>query len=185
VGKLLNTSLLTILVIVLTLYLSACGKDEKAKPATEKPAPAQVMQPTEAQTPVTSQAAATTETKQPESSEATATEVNPMPESAPESKTAPVAQQADSDHSKMLSLARKSGCLACHSVDKKLVGPAWKDVASRYKTKTDARALLIEKVSKGGRGNWTDVVGNMAMPPYYPRVSKENIERLVDFVLSL
>jgi cytochrome c len=70
-------------------------------------------------------------------------------------------------------------------VDKKIVGPAWKDVSKRYAGKADIRSQLIEKVSKGGRGNWTEVVGNVAMPPYHPRVSKENIGKLVDFVLSL
>ena len=85
----------------------------------------------------------------------------------------------------MLSLARKSGCLACHKIDKKMVGPSWKDVAARYQGNPKAKAQLIEKVSKGGRGNWTDMVGNVAMPPYSPRVSSENIEKLVDFVLSL
>lgn len=186
--KLLNTSLFTILIIALTLYLAACGKDEKPKPTAGKSAPAQVTQPAakpEIQEPKTSQPATATETKQPEASETAATEVKPTPESAPDAKPAPAAQQADADHSEMLNLARKSGCLVCHSVDKKLVGPAWKNVAARYKSKADARSLLIEKVSKGGRGNWTDVVGNVAMPPYYPRVSKENIERLVDFILSL
>ncbi|WP_455208626.1 c-type cytochrome [Kaarinaea lacus] len=91
----------------------------------------------------------------------------------------------DSTQADALALARKSGCLACHAVDKKVVGPAWKDVAKRYANNAGARAQLIEKVSKGGKGNWTDVVGTAAMPPYYPRVSKENIEALVDFVLSL
>jgi len=85
----------------------------------------------------------------------------------------------------MLALAQKSGCLACHNVDKKIVGPAWRDVSKRYKGVAQTKARLIEKISKGGRGNWTDVVGNAAMPPYFPRVSKENIEKLVDFVLSL
>jgi cytochrome c len=85
----------------------------------------------------------------------------------------------------MLTLARSSGCLTCHSVDKKIVGPAWRDVAKRYQGADNARARLIEKVSKGGRGNWTDVVGNVAMPPYSPRVSNDNIAKLIDFVLSL
>ena len=84
-----------------------------------------------------------------------------------------------------LGLARKSGCLACHSVEKKIVGPAWKDVANRYKGKADAKALLITKVKKGGKGNWSDVVGTAAMPPYSPRVSDENIEKLVDFIMNL
>jgi len=84
-----------------------------------------------------------------------------------------------------LELAKKSGCLACHSVDKKIVGPAWKDVSAKYKGDAGAKARLIEKVKKGGKGNWTQVTGGVAMPPYSPRVSDENIEKLVTFVLSL
>lgn len=80
-----------------------------------------------------------------------------------------------------LDLAKKSGCLACHSVEKKVVGPAWKDVAAKYKGDAGAKATLIEKVKKGGKGNW----GAAPMPPYSPRVSDANIEKLVDFVLSL
>lgn len=84
-----------------------------------------------------------------------------------------------------LDLAKKSGCLACHSVEKKIVGPAWKDVAAKYKGDAAARTALIEKVKKGGKGNWAAVTGGAPMPPYSPRVSDENIEKLVDFVLSL
>ncbi len=84
-----------------------------------------------------------------------------------------------------LELAKKSGCLACHAVDKKVVGPAWKDVAAKYKGQADAKATLIEKVKKGGKGNWTDVTGGVPMPPYSPRVADADIEKLVDFVLGL
>lgn len=80
-----------------------------------------------------------------------------------------------------LDLAKKSGCLACHSVDKKIVGPAWKDVAKKYKGDAGAKATLVSKVKKGGKGNW----GAAPMPPYSPRVSDANIEKLVTFVLSL
>jgi len=84
-----------------------------------------------------------------------------------------------------LDLARKSGCLACHSVESKVVGPAWRDVAARYRDDSEARVHLIEKVKKGGKGNWTDVTGGVPMPPYSPRVADADIETLVDFVLSL
>ncbi len=84
-----------------------------------------------------------------------------------------------------LELAKKSGCLACHGVEKKVVGPAWKDVAAKYKGDAGARAMLIEKVKKGGKGNWTEVTHGVPMPPYSPRVSDANIEKLVDFVLGL
>jgi len=80
-----------------------------------------------------------------------------------------------------LALAKKSGCLACHSVDKKIVGPGWKDVAAKYKGTASAKADLIGKVKSGGKGVW----GPAPMPPYSPRVSDENIEKLVDFILTL
>jgi cytochrome c len=84
-----------------------------------------------------------------------------------------------------LDLAKKSGCLACHSVEKKVVGPAWKDVAAKYKGDAGARDALIAKVKTGGKGNWTAVTGGVPMPPYSPRVADADIEKLVDFVLSL
>lgn len=87
-------------------------------------------------------------------------------------------------HEEGLALANKSGCLACHKIETKLVGPAWRDVSKRYKGDPDAKAHLIAKVKAGGKGNWTDVTGGIAMPPYSPRVSDENIEKLVTFVLS-
>jgi len=84
-----------------------------------------------------------------------------------------------------LELAKKSGCLACHSVDKKVVGPAWKDVGARYKGQPEMRDKLIAKVKAGGKGNWTDVTKGVPMPPYSPRVADADIATLVDFVLSL
>jgi cytochrome c len=83
-----------------------------------------------------------------------------------------------------LALANKSGCLVCHKIETKLIGPAWRDVSKRYNGDTDAKARLIAKVKMGGKGNWTDVTGGIAMPPYSPRVADEDIEKLVTFVLS-
>ncbi len=88
-----------------------------------------------------------------------------------------VSGQASAD----LDLAKKSGCMACHGIDKKIVGPSWKDVAAKYKGDANARDLLIGKVKKGGKGTW----GAAPMPPYSPRVSDANIEKLVDFILEL
>jgi len=80
-----------------------------------------------------------------------------------------------------LDLAKKSGCLACHSVEKKIVGPAWADVGKKYAGDASARDNLIAKVKSGGKGAW----GAAPMPPYSPRVSDANIEKLVDFILTL
>lgn len=86
-----------------------------------------------------------------------------------------------------LDLARQSGCLACHSVENKVVGPAWTDVSMRYRGRDPemVKAELIEKVRSGGKGNWTEVTGGVPMPPYGQRVADEDIEKLVDFVLSI
>lgn len=84
-----------------------------------------------------------------------------------------------------LELAKKSGCLACHAVDKKVVGPAWQDVGNKYKGDASAKATLVTKVKAGGKGNWTEITGGVPMPPYSPRVADADIEKLVDFVLGL
>ncbi len=78
-------------------------------------------------------------------------------------------------------LAQKSACMACHQVDKKVVGPAFKDVAAKYKGDKAAEAKLIEKVKKGGSGVW----GPVPMPPNSPQVKDEDIKSLVHWVLSL
>ena len=84
-----------------------------------------------------------------------------------------------------LELAKKSGCLACHAVDKKVVGPAWQDVGNKYKGDASAKAALVTKVKAGGKGNWTEITGGVPMPPYSPRVADADIEKLVDFILAL
>jgi len=75
-------------------------------------------------------------------------------------------------------LAKKYNCLACHQVDKKVVGPAYKDIAKKYKA-ADA-AKLVEKVKKGGSGVW----GPVPMPPN-PAVPDADLKKLVDWILSL
>ena len=77
-------------------------------------------------------------------------------------------------------LAQKSGCLACHTVDKKIIGPAYKDVATKYKGDKAAEAKLVEKVKKGGSGVW----GPMPMPPNSPQIKDEDIKTLVEWVLA-
>lgn len=77
-------------------------------------------------------------------------------------------------------LAKKSGCLNCHSVDKKIVGPAYKDVAKKYKGNADAPAMLVKKVSDGGSGVW----GAIPMPPNKGKISEADIKTLVNWVLS-
>ncbi len=81
----------------------------------------------------------------------------------------------------MAAFATKSGCLACHSVEAKILGPAWKEVAAKYKGKRGAANKLVEKVKKGGSGVW----GTIPMTPNSPRVSDKDIATLVNWILSL
>jgi cytochrome c len=76
-------------------------------------------------------------------------------------------------------LAQKSGCLACHAVDKKILGPAYRDVAAKYKGQ-DVEAKLVAKVKKGGSGVW----GPIPMPPMSPQIKDEDIKTLVKWVLA-
>ncbi|NJD34260.1 MAG: c-type cytochrome [Betaproteobacteria bacterium] len=74
-------------------------------------------------------------------------------------------------------LATKSGCMACHAVDKKVVGPAYQDVAKKYKASDEA--MLIDKVRKGGKGVW----GQIPMPPN-AAVKDEDLKTLVKWILD-
>ncbi len=74
-------------------------------------------------------------------------------------------------------LATKSGCMACHAVDKKLVGPAYQEVAKKYKASDEA--MLVDKVKKGGKGNW----GQIPMPPN-DKLKDEDLKTLVKWVLG-
>ena len=77
-------------------------------------------------------------------------------------------------------LVKKSGCVACHANDKKLVGPAYNDVAKKYKGDAKAAAMLAEKVKKGGSGAW----GAVPMPPH-PQLSDADIKTMVAYILTL
>ncbi len=89
-----------------------------------------------------------------------------------------LAGQASADDAAK-ALAQKSGCLTCHSVEVKVVGPAYKDVAAKYKGK-DMEAKLVAKVKAGGSGVW----GPIPMPAH-PQVKEEDIKTIVHWVLSL
>lgn len=77
-------------------------------------------------------------------------------------------------------LAQKNKCTACHAIDRKIVGPAWMDVAKKYKGDKKAEAALIAKVTKGGSGVW----GVVAMPPQ-AAAPQADVKELVKFILGL
>ena len=76
-------------------------------------------------------------------------------------------------------LAKKHACLACHAVDKKLVGPSYKDIAAKYRSDGGAEARLAEKVKKGSQGAW----GQVPMPPN-AAVPDGDVRALVKWILS-
>jgi cytochrome c len=77
-------------------------------------------------------------------------------------------------------MMKKNGCNACHAEDKKILGPAYKDVAAKYKGDPGALAKLSEKVKKGGSGVW----GPVPMPPN-AQVSDADIKKMVQLILAL
>ena len=76
-------------------------------------------------------------------------------------------------------LAKKHACFACHTVDKKMVGPSYKDVAAKYRADKQAPAKLAEKVKKGSQGVW----GNVPMPPN-TTVPDADVNALVKWILA-
>jgi cytochrome c len=76
-------------------------------------------------------------------------------------------------------LAQKSGCLACHNVNVKILGPAYKDVAAKYRGQAGAEDKLVAKVKAGGSGVW----GPIPMPAH-PQVKEEDIRTIVKWVLT-
>ena len=87
---------------------------------------------------------------------------------APDSEPAPVAR-----------LLSDYGCIACHTMEQKLVGPAFRNIAKRYKNDSSAAALLMRKVKEGGTG----VYGDVPMPPH-PQIADADVKRIVDWVLQ-
>lgn len=86
-----------------------------------------------------------------------------------------MAGQAHADEA----LAKAKNCMACHQLDKKVVGPAYKDVAAKYKGDKGAADKLAAKIKAGGKGVWGDV----AMPPN--AVSDDEAKKLANWVLSV
>jgi cytochrome c len=84
------------------------------------------------------------------------------------------------DNTSAEALMKKHGCAACHAIDKKLVGPAYADVAAKYKGDKDAVAKLTKKVKEGGSGVW----GQIPMPPNAATPTTD-ITDLVTWILTL
>jgi cytochrome c len=77
-------------------------------------------------------------------------------------------------------LAKASGCFACHTLDKKLIGPGYKEIADKYRKDKNAEASLIKNVKEGGKGVW----GDIPTPPN-PHLKDADIKTVVQWILSL
>jgi cytochrome c len=77
-------------------------------------------------------------------------------------------------------LAEKHACLNCHQVDKKMVGPAFKEIAAKYKTRADANAYLADKLAKGSSGVW----GQVPMPGM-PQIPAGDVKAILDWMRQL
>jgi cytochrome c5/cytochrome c551/c552 len=93
---------------------------------------------------------------------------------------APMSKSGSLDTAGGQALMQKDGCAACHAIDKKLVGPAYQDVAAKYKDDKGAAVRLAQKVKAGGAGVW----GQIPMPAN-AAVSDDDIKALVAWILSL
>ncbi|MBU3652727.1 MAG: c-type cytochrome [Limnohabitans sp.] len=84
-------------------------------------------------------------------------------------------------HADADAILNKSGCMACHAKDKKLVGPAFKDIAAKYKGQADASVKLAEKVRKGGAG----VFGPIPMSPNGPdKINDADLKTAIEAILK-
>ena len=78
-------------------------------------------------------------------------------------------------------LASKGGCTTCHAVDKKLIGPSYREIAVKYKGQSDAVAVLTDRARKGGKGVW----GTLPMPPSdAAKISDADLKAVITWVLK-
>lgn len=87
---------------------------------------------------------------------------------------APAAQASEA-------LASKAGCMACHAKDKKLVGPAFRDISAKYKDQKDAEAKLVDKVRKGGSGVWGPIPMSANGPD---KISDGDLKTVIQWILK-
>lgn len=91
-----------------------------------------------------------------------------------------LASVAQADPKAGEALTKSSGCIACHQMDKKVIGPGFKEIAAKYKNDKGAEAALVKKVKAGGKGVW----GEMIMPPN-AHIKDDDIKSMVQWILSL
>jgi len=99
-----------------------------------------------------------------------------------EKPAAPVSTSGPLTQDQALALASKNNCLACHKIDSKLVGPAWKDVAAKYKGDAKAATTIASHIKAGGSFGWKFGI----MPPRGgSQISDADVNRLAKFIAAL
>ena len=166
------------LLVLSLIMLYGCQPEMPAQPPVT-PAPAeQVMQPAASETAAEEEMPQPTVAETPaQAVDAPAAETYSAPVAAevnPEAPPAPAVSEADA-----MQLAKKNNCFSCHTIDKKMVGPSFRDIAAKYRSDPGAEALLMDRIAKGGSGVW----GVMVMPPS-PKVSEADRRILAKLVLS-
>jgi len=152
----------TLLLGIFTLgFLAVSCQQKPAEQPVGEQQPAQQPQPAQ-------------QSEQEQPAQQPAGEQKPAEQPKSEAKSVQPTAMADAE-----ALAKAKGCYACHAVNAKQVGPAFKDVAKKYAGKPDAVAYLSERIKKGGVGVW----GNVPMPPQ--NVTDEESKKLAEWVLSL
>lgn len=93
-----------------------------------------------------------------------------------------VAQAQGLDAKKASELMAKAGCNACHQMEKKVLGPSYKDVATKYKANAKTAELLAKKVREGGNGVW----GPIPMPPHpKEKITDEDLKQMIAWIMTL
>lgn len=152
-----------------------------AKPA--EPAPAKPAKPASEQKPVEPVAAAPAPAAKPEAPVAKPEAPAAKPEAPAAKPVAPAAASpAVITKEQALALAGKGNCLACHKIESKVVGPAWKDVGAKYKGDANAAATIATHIKAGGSFGWK--LGNMP-PRGGSKISDADVESLAGFIASL
>lgn len=172
------------------LGVSACNKpaEESSQPVAAQPAP----QTSAASAPADAMMAAPADEKAAMMASGAGKMSMPMgamkaapaaPDAAPEVKAeAPAASSGTLTQDQALALANKSNCLACHKIEKKVVGPAWKDVSAKYKGDKNAAATIASHIKSGGSFGWKFGV----MPARGgSKISDADVDSLAKFIASL
>lgn len=85
-----------------------------------------------------------------------------------------------------LEFVKKAGCLICHDIDRKIVGPAFVWIAYKYKDdKETGKKTIVDRIAHGASGQWIRETGGVIMPPFGDRTTEAQREELADFILGL